>query len=116
MAPGQKCHKLWHYFRLWPGFGQTSHIFEVAGTEAFDAGEFNPQIVGQPFDDPGAPALGSLPDEDLAPDGPVEKDQFPADSECGAGLGGVDAPLEIGQKVRIAGRQRDDCSFRNYLA
>ena len=46
MAPGQKCHKLWHY--LGSSLSQTSHIFKVAGTVAFDAGKLHLQIGAEP--------------------------------------------------------------------
>jgi len=50
MTPRQKCHKLWHYFRFRPRISQRTHILQVAGAEAFDAGELDLKIVGEPID------------------------------------------------------------------
>jgi len=39
--------------------------------------EFSPQVVRQALDDLGSPAFASLPFQDVAPDLPVEQNQFP---------------------------------------
>ena len=57
MTPRQKCHKLWHYFRFRPRISQRTHILQVAGAEAFDAGELDLKIVGEPIDHLRAPAF-----------------------------------------------------------
>jgi hypothetical protein len=66
MTPGQKCHKLWHYFRVRPGLGQTAHVLQVAGAVTFDSGKLFLQVCAEPVDDPGTPALGLLADQNLA--------------------------------------------------
>jgi hypothetical protein len=81
MTPGQKCHKLWHYFGVGPGLGQAAHILQVAGAVAFNSGKLALQVCVEPVDDPGTPALGLLADQDLAPDRPIEQDELPADGK-----------------------------------
>lgn len=54
-------------------------------------GEGGAQVGGEPVDHLGAPALGGLALQDVAPDLPVEEHQFAVDSQRGALLGRVDA-------------------------
>jgi len=77
MPPGQKCHKLWHYFGVGPGLGQAAHVLQVAGAVAFDSGKLLLQVGAEPINDPGTPALGLLAGQDLASNGPIEQDQLP---------------------------------------
>jgi len=60
MTPGQKCHKLWHYFGVGPGLSQASHVLQVARAVAFDSGKLLLQIGAETVDDPGASAFGLL--------------------------------------------------------
>jgi len=83
VAPGQLCNKLLHNRLLGPRLGERAHIFKVAQPEALDAREPGLEIMGQPVDDFGAPALGVLTGEDIATDRPVEQDELAVDSECG---------------------------------
>jgi hypothetical protein len=67
VAPGQKCHKLWHFFGVRPDPGQGPHVFEVPRTIPLDSGELYLQVMRQPLDDFGTPTLGSLTLEDFRP-------------------------------------------------
>jgi hypothetical protein len=78
-----------------PSLGKRSHILETARTESLDAGKLDLQIMGQPVDDPGAPAFGSLPCQDVAADRPVEKDKLSADGKGGSNLSPFDAILQV---------------------
>jgi hypothetical protein len=102
MTPRQKCHKLWHYFRVRPRFSQRTHILQVARTKALDSGELDLEIVTEPIDYAGAPTFCSLPSQDVSADGPVEQDQFPADSKGSSGLGILNAALELLQQFGVA--------------
>jgi hypothetical protein len=67
VAPGQKCHKLWHFFGARPGPGQGPHVLEVPRTIPLDSGKLYLQVMRQPLDDFGAPTLCSLTLEDFRP-------------------------------------------------
>jgi hypothetical protein len=103
MTPRQKCHKLWHYFRFRPRISQRTHILQVAGAEAFDAGELDLKIVGEPIDHLRAPAFRSLPGQDVPADGPVEQDELPADGESSSDLSDLNAELEVTEQFGVAG-------------
>ena len=91
MAPGQKCHKLWHFCPVWPCRGQAAHVLQVSRTEALHPGKLAAQIPGQPVDDFRSPTLGLLSGENVTSDGPVKEHQLPADGQGSAGLGCADA-------------------------
>jgi hypothetical protein len=74
MTPGQKCHKLWHYFGVGPGLGQAAHVLQVAGAVALDSGKLLLEVGAETVDHPGTPAFGLLADQDLASNGPIEQD------------------------------------------
>jgi hypothetical protein len=59
--------------------------------------------MGESVDHPGAPALSSLPGEDVPADRPVEQDQLAANGEGGPDLSVLDAALELLQQFRVAG-------------
>ena len=52
------------------------------------------------------PALALLAGQDVAPDPPVEQDQFPVDRQAGPHLGRADALLQVGQEGGVAARNR----------
>jgi hypothetical protein len=60
--------------------------------------------MGESVDHPGAPALSSLPGEDVPADRPVEQDQLAANGEGGPDLGILDAALELLEQFRVARR------------
>ena len=93
MEPRQLCSKLLHNCPVGPGFGEGSHVFEVAGGEAGHLREGRLEVDGEPIDDPGAPALMVLPGEDLAADLPVKQHHVAIDREGRADLGRLDAIL-----------------------
>jgi len=67
VAPGQKCHKLWHFCGVRPDLGQGPHVLEVPRTIPLDSGKLYLQVMRQPLDDFGAPTLGPLTLEDFRP-------------------------------------------------
>jgi hypothetical protein len=103
MTPRQKCHKLWHYFRIGPGLGQTPHILQVPGTVLFDSRKLVLEVGAQPVDHPSTPAFGLLADQDLPSDRPVEQDQLPAHGKGSPQLSGTNAVGEFGEQLGIAG-------------
>ena len=67
VAPGQKCHKLWHFFGVQPDLGKGPQVLKVPRTIPLDFGKLYLQVMRQPLDDFGAPTLGSLTLEDFRP-------------------------------------------------
>jgi hypothetical protein len=54
-----------------PRLGKGAHIHEVGAGETFHLREGVAQVVGQPVDDLGAPALFGLPGQNIAADLPI---------------------------------------------
>ena len=105
VIPRQLCKHRLHKFPLRPRLGKSPHVFEVARRKPLHLWEGGAQVVRQPLDDPGAPALRRLPGQDVPPDLPVEQHQFPVDRQRSALTGGVDALLELGQPSGVAFRR-----------
>lgn len=60
------------------------------------------QVLRQPLDDLGAPALRGLPRQNVSADLPVQQHQLTVDRQRGALLGSVDAGFELGQSAGLA--------------
>ena len=60
--------------------------------------------MGEAFDDPGSPALASLPGEDIPADRPLEEHQLPVDGQRRPDLSAADALLELLEELGVAGR------------
>jgi len=101
VAPRQLCNRVLHNCRVGPGFGEGAHVFEIAGRKALDGGEGEAEVGGELVDDPGAPALLPLAEEDFAPEVPVEQDEFAVHREGGAELRRLDAGFEVGQQALV---------------
>ena len=86
MPPGQKCHTLWHYFRVGPGLGQRAHVLQVARAESLHPWKPRLKIAAEPIDHLGSPTLRPLSEEDLGADRPVEQDQLTRDRQGRTGL------------------------------
>jgi hypothetical protein len=72
--------------------------------------------MGEPVNDPGAPAFRSLPGQDIPSDGPVEQDQLAADGEGGANLSVLDTALQLLQQFGVSGWGAGVfCCFANYV-
>ena len=84
MSPRQLCNSVLHKFPFRPRFGESPHVFQIARTEALDTGELHAEVPGKPVNDLGAPTPCPLPLQNVSPDQPVQKDEFPIDSERGA--------------------------------
>jgi hypothetical protein len=59
--------------------------------------------VGEPVDDLGSPAFGSLPGRDIPADRPVGEHRLPVDGERGPDLGPTNSALEVLEQIRLAG-------------
>jgi hypothetical protein len=59
--------------------------------------------MGEAIDHPGAPAFGSLPGQDVPPDGPVEEYKLPADGEGRPNLSVLDTALQLLQQFGVPG-------------
>ena len=103
MTPGQLCSKLLHNWLVGPGRGKRPHVLEASCAETLDAGKLSLQVMCQPLDNLGAPALGILASEDLPAYPPVEEDQFPAHGKGGANLGGADAGFQLLKEFGVTG-------------
>jgi hypothetical protein len=102
-ANRQLCSELPHNWLVGPGGGKSPHVLEASRAETLDAGELRLQVVCQPLDNLGAPALGILASEDLPAYRPVEEDQFPAHGKGGAELGGADAGFQLLEEFEVPG-------------
>lgn len=105
MAPRQLCNSLLHKFRIRPRFGKGAHIFEIAGGEPFHLGKGFAQIAPQALDDFAAPALLGLTLQNIAPDLPVEIDQFGIGGKRRALPCGSHSVLDVGEPMAVVGRQ-----------
>ena len=106
MAPGKLSHKLWDNFSGWPRLGECSHVEQVAARETGHLRELGSQVVREPVDDLGAPPFGRLAVEDHPAEVPVETDEFAVDGEDGAGPGGLDRRLRVGEHGGVVVRDR----------
>ena len=76
VEPRQLCSNLLHKLLLGPDLGETPHILEVAGREAFHIGKLALQVRCQAIDDFSSPAFLLLPIKDFTADLPIKEDQF----------------------------------------
>ena len=76
VEPRQLCSNLLHKLLLGPDLGETPHILEVAGREAFHVGKLALQVCCQAIDDFSSPAFLLLPIKDVTADLPIKEDQF----------------------------------------
>jgi len=104
MAPRQLCNSLLHKFLFRPRLGESPHVFQIARTEALDAGELRAEIPGKPVNDLGAPTFRPLPFQNVSPNRPVQQDEFAVDGEGGSHLGSPNALFDLLEERRIAGR------------
>ena len=81
-------------------------VAEVRAREAGHLWEVTTEVRCQSIDDLGAPSLTLLAVEDLVPDLPVELDQLAVDREHRTSPGRRDPGLDLGEELRIGGRQR----------
>ena len=102
MEPRQLCSNLLHKFLVGPDLGETPHILEVAGREAFHVGKLVLQVRRQAIDHLSAPAFPRLPIEDVAADLPIEQDQFSVNGERGAQLRRLNPALQVCKELRVA--------------
>jgi hypothetical protein len=109
MAPRQFCSRLLQHFlgRLEraPSASELAHIPKATEREAGDIGQLAPKIDRQSIDDLGAPPLSILTIEDLLTDFPVQLDQLAVDGEHGTSPGSPDPGLDLGEELRVVGRQ-----------
>jgi hypothetical protein len=78
-----------------------SHVFQVPGREAFHAGEFPSEVVGEPIDDLGTPAMLFLPSQDVPADLPVEEDELAVNRDRSLELRRPDSLLELAQELLV---------------
>ena len=102
MEPRQLCSSLLHKFRTRPSLGKRTHVLEVARRKALHLRESRPQILRQPLDHLGAPALFRLPRQNVAANLPVQQNQLAIDRQRRTLLGGMDAVFQLGQPVGVA--------------
>jgi len=76
VEPRQLCSNLLHKLLLGPDLGETPHILEVAGREAFHSGKLALQVCRQAIDDFSSPAFLLLPIKDVTADLPIKEDKF----------------------------------------
>jgi hypothetical protein len=81
-------------------------VAEVRAREAGHLWEVTTEVRSQSIDDLGAPSRALLTLEDLVPDLPVEPDQLAVDREHRTSPGRRDPGLDLGEELRIVGRQR----------
>lgn len=91
--------------RLWdirvpvrPCRSEGPHVEQVAARESRHLGELSPQVLGQPANDPAAPALVFLPGQNVSPDPPVEPEQVRVDPTQSLQPGTSDARLQFPQE------------------
>ena len=75
------CKERLHNCLLRPRLSQSAHIPEAARTESLDSWKLDLEIMREPVDDSGAPALASLPGQDVLAHRLIEQDQLAADGE-----------------------------------
>ena len=101
-GPRASCNGLLHKCIARPGVGKRAHVLQVARRKATHVREGSAQVVRQPVDHLGAPALGCLPRQDVAPDLPIQQQHLAVDRQRGALLRGVDAAFQFRQPVGVA--------------
>ena len=97
MAPGQLSHNLWDSCALGPGGSHLSHVVDVAARQSPHIRVRRAQVIRQPVDNPGTPALGVLPVQDGLADGPVELDELGVDHPRSGPLRRPDLGLQLSQ-------------------
>lgn len=61
MTPRQLCNNLLHNYVVRPSISKGPHVLEVAGRKTLHVREGRTQVIGQPVNHLGAPALCLLP-------------------------------------------------------
>ena len=87
---------------LRPGPRIRPHVLEVAGRKPLHVRKSRAQVVRQPLDHLCPPALLGLPRQNVAPDLPVQQDQFAVHRQRSSLLGAVDAGFQVLQPVGVA--------------
>jgi len=105
VTPGQSCNKLLHNSRVWPRLGERPHVLQVARREPLHLRKRNVEVGAEPLDDVRPPPFRLLPAEDVAPDGPVEKDQLRVDRQRRLHLRRADAGLQFVEPRGVASRE-----------
>ena len=70
------CSNLLHEVKIAPDLCKLTHVLQVPDRESLHIRKFMHQIRGQTVDDFRTPTLPLLPGQDVAPDLPVDEDQF----------------------------------------
>src|SRR5665647_1706965 len=83
MAPGKLSHSLWDNCAFGPGGSHLTHVVDVAARQSAHVRVSRPQVIREPVDDPGTPALGALPVQDGLADCPVQLDDLGVDHPRG---------------------------------
>jgi len=104
--------------KFWPSLGKNLHILEIGAGKPLHLRKSRPQVIGQPSDDFGSPALLGLPGQNVPSDMPVEHDQFLVHRQHGTLLGVLNALLKFCQPISVALRrvaQVDGCFIHDFL-
>ena len=91
VVPRQLCKHLLHKFHLGPGLGKGTHVFQVAWRESLHVRKRRAQVMRQPVDHLGTPALGALAYQNVLAHLPVQAHQLAVDGQRRTLLGTVDA-------------------------
>lgn len=89
--------------RTRPSPGCRGHVLEVAAGEPWHVRELGSQVVGEPVDHAGSPALSGLTVHNRPTDRPVQAQQLGVDDAMRAQLRASNLGLESGQQVAVAG-------------
>jgi hypothetical protein len=102
MPPGQLSNSLLDNCGIRPSLGKGAHIHQVGARKPLHVRESGAQIMRQPLDHLGPPALLGLPFQNIAPNLPVKQHQLAVYRQRRALLGGVDTGLQLRQPVGVA--------------
>ena len=89
-----------------PGLAERPHVFQISRREALHVGECPLEVRRQTVDHFRAPVFPVLPVQDIAPDLPIEQDQFPVDGQRRAKLRCPNPSLQVGEKLSGSCRER----------
>jgi hypothetical protein len=105
VCPGKLCSGLLHkLLNVRPALGDRAHVVQVASRQATHVRELAAQVVSEPIDHLGAPAVFGLALKDRSADAPVELEQFGVCHSSGSNPRGPDVGFEFRQQLRVTGR------------